>query len=225
MATAKVIHGIKLQNNSNIVIQGCSSSGKSILCNKLLLQSGDVFITKPTQIIFCYKTWQNVYKQLQEAIPNITFLSSLPTEDELRSMVEGHSHSIFVVDDMQMEIMNKPFFSDLFTRFSHHFSTSTILLLQNAVMNSKYGGNLSKNCHYTFIMKSARDAYSIRSLGLQMGDYKNLNAAYKEATKKPYSYLLVSTHPNTEDSLRYRSDIFTPSDPNSPSICYIGGSK
>jgi hypothetical protein len=224
MATANIVSGVKLEDNSNIVIQGCSSSGKTILCSQILLQSAEVFVTQPSLVIFCYKTWQTVYSTLQDKLPNIIFLSSLPTESELKTLVDGHDHSIFVVDDMQMEINNNPFFSDLFTRISHHFNISTILLLQE-VVKGKFGGHLNKNCHYTFLMRSMRNAYTIRSLGIQVGDYKNLYAAYREATKIPFSYLLISTHPQTDDSLRYRSNIFTPHDPFSPSICYIERSK
>ena len=211
-----------LENNSNCIIQGCSSSGKTRLCARILTHAEQIFPTPPTLIIFCYKTWQGIYDELQSKLPSIHFLPCLPGEEELKSLTSNHNHSVIVADDMLTEISSSPFCSDLFTRISHHYNITSILIMQNATVAGKFASNLAKNCHYSFLMRSPRDQYSVRNLGLQLGDYRNLMEAYKDATKEPFSYLLISSHPKSGDLLRYRSQIF-PDD--AVSICYINRSK
>jgi hypothetical protein len=210
-----------LQDYSNMVIQGCSGAGKTLLVAKLLLHAHSLFKTAPSLIIFCYKTWQDIYTQIQQQLTNVHFLPNLPSEEVLKNMTHGHDHSILVADDMLADIVNSEFCSELFLRLSHHLKCTSILLVQNNI-SGKYGSNLTKNCHYTFLLKSARDNFTIRSLGAQLSDYKHLQQAYQDATKEPFSYLLVSTHPQSADVVRYRTDIF-PTDP--VCICYIAPNK
>jgi hypothetical protein len=209
---------VHFEDHSNIIIQGCSGSGKTEICSKILRHGPDLFDTTPSLILFCYKSWQKIYDSLQKEMSNIRFLPNLPNEEELKDLVRGHDHSILVADDMLTEIAHSAFCSDLFLRLCHHLQITTILILQSGNLGTKFGSNLIKNCHYTILLRSPKDQYGVRSLGLQLADYKNLSAAYRDATREPFSYLLISSHPKSEDSLRYRTDIF-PSDPLG--ICYI----
>lgn len=199
---------IPFQDNSNIIISGCSGSGKTHFLSRLIQFRKNLFITEPTLIIFIYKHWQDIYSDLEKASENIVFMESLPSEEELRTMIEGNPHSLFVCDDMLTEIGNNPFISEVFTRLSHHLRVSTILLLQNLSLPSKFHSTISRNAHVSVLMKSPREAYTIRSLGMQLGDYHNLLQAYRDATRSPYSYLVCDTHPNANQLYRYRTQIF-----------------
>lgn len=199
---------IPFQDNSNIIISGCSGSGKTYFLSNLIKYRNDLFHTTPNQIIFIYKHWQDIYNDIEESMDNTIFMDSLPSEEELKSLVYGNEHSLLICDDMITEIGNNPFISDVFTRLSHHLKISTILLVQNLSSPSKYQSTISRNAHVSVLMKSPREAYSIRVLGAQLGDYKNLMAAYKDATKSPYSYLVCDTHPNANQEYRYRTQIF-----------------
>jgi hypothetical protein len=189
---------------------------------KILKYAEDLFPTPPSLFIFCYKSWQKEYENLQGTLPNIHFLPSLPTEAQLREMVTGHDHSMLIADDMLNEIRHSSFCTELFVRMSHHLKLTTLLILQDATIGNKFGSTLNKNSHYSILMRSPRDQYSVRSLGQQLGDYRTLITAYRDATKEPFSYLLVSSHPKSPDELRYRTSIF-PSDP--ACICYIASNQ
>lgn len=199
---------IPFQDNSNIIISGCSGSGKTHFVSKMIKHSEDIFVTPPSSIIFIYKHWQKLYQEIENLARNIIFLDSLPNEEELKRLIDGEIHSLLICDDMINEIGSNPFICDVFTRLSHHLGTSTILLLQNLSLPSKYQSTLSKNAHVSILMKSPREAFSIRSLGTQLGDYKNLSLAYKDATKFPYSYLVCDTHPKANQDYKYRTNIF-----------------
>lgn len=199
---------IPFQDSSNMIISGCSGSGKTVFLKNLLRYKDDLFITLPTKIILIYKHWQNEYTQIDNDHKDVDFLNVLPTESELEEAVHNHAHSIIICDDMLDEIMDNEFICNLFTRLSHHFRITTILLLQNFSANGKFRSTLCKNAHVNIMMKSARDNFSLRSLGQQLGEYQLIKNAYKDATLYPFGYLVCDTHPNADVKLRYRTCIF-----------------
>ena len=85
---------MKFHNYSNIVITGSSSSGKTHLLKNILLHNEDMFMTKPSVIIYLYKTWQPAYEELASKLSNIKFIDELLTEDELLKETEDYNHSI-----------------------------------------------------------------------------------------------------------------------------------
>lgn len=209
---------IKFQDNSNMIISGCSSCGKTTFVKKLILGSEDMYVTPPSKVLFIYSHWQPMYDELERAIHNIEFVNTLPNEPELREKFAHVKHGLLIADDKLTEINKSDFGSNLFTRLSHHLNISTVLLLQNATLKGKAASDISKSCHYNVLMRSPRDCNFIRSLGTALRDYKNLQSAYSDATQKPYSYLIVSTHPKSDANLRYYTQIF-PEDPHA--IIYL----
>ena len=178
-----------------------------------------MFHTPPNLIIYIYKHWQPLYSEIEKLLPNVSFQSNIPSEEELKQMVSNRDHSLLICDDMMSEIGSSDFIRDVFTRLSHHLKVSTILLLQNATAPGKYNSTLCRNAHVSVLMKSPREAYTIRALGMQLGDYKNLLAAYRDATQEPFSYLVCDTHPNAPPTYKYRTKIFP--DDNDGVVTYI----
>lgn len=205
---------MKFEDNSNILISGSSSSGKTTLIQRLLLHSDKMFVSPPSLILFVYNTWHDIYEQIEKNAKNIIFMEQLPTEDELVEHTSNHKHSIFVADDKMEELMNNKFGSDLFTRNSHHYGITTILLLQNCSSPGKYKSNIMKNAHYSILLRSPRDFNSVRTLGIQLGDYRNLVQCYEEATSQRWGYLCCDTHPISDPQFRYRTNIFPDDDLN-----------
>ena len=70
---------------------------------------------------------------------------------------------------------------------------------------------MSLNSHYIIMFKNPRDALQVATLGQQMypGKSKFLIDAYKDATEKPYGYLLLDLKPDTAEIYRVRSNIFS----------------
>lgn len=60
------------------------------------------------------------------------------------------------------------------------------------------------------LMKSPRDATQIGILSKQIcpNNSRFIVSAYQDATKRPYSYLLLDFKPETPPSLKLRTDIF-----------------
>ena len=210
----KVLKGVsktinmKFEDFSNIIVSGCSNSGKSSWVHRLIKHASKMFVTPPSKVIYVYKHWQSLYDDLKQNATGVEFRDKLPTEDELKSLLEKHKHCVLVADDMMQEINADKYGSELFTRLSHHLGMSTILLLQNGTLHGKGAGDIAKNCHYNILMRSARDRNFIRTLGVCLNDYRNLMHAYNDATKDPWSYLVVNTHPRSNPDNRYYTQIF-----------------
>jgi len=68
---------------------------------------------------------------------------------------------------------------------------------------------VSLNAHYMVLFKNQGDASQFANLARQMYPKTSQFAveAYKDATREPYSYLLVDLRPEQDEDLRLRSNI------------------
>jgi hypothetical protein len=109
--------------------------------------------------------------------------------------------------------------SNIFTKVSHHRNVSVIYLSKNLFHKSKQNRTLSLNAPYIVLFKNPRDAVQVATLARQMhpGRGKFLAEAFKDATDKPYGYLLIDLKPDTEEKYRIRTNIF----PNERQYVYI----
>ena len=103
--------------------------------------------------------------------------------------------------------------ADVAALFTHgrHEDVSVIFLTQNLFHKSKYARDMSLNVDYMVLFKNPRDASVITHLGQQMGNTKFLQQAFRDATKEPFSYLLIDLRAQTPEVLRYRTRVFNSS--------------
>jgi hypothetical protein len=208
---------VQFNDFSNISILGCSSSGKSTLLLRILKNKDRLFSTPPNKVIYIYSIWQELYEQMNREVSNITFINHIPSEDEILSYTENVDHTIICIDDMMREVLSTQVMSDMSTKLCHHCKITCIITSQDSAHQGKYKSSITKNTHYTILMNSPREMCTIRSLGTQMGDYKNLMSAYKDAmTMQDYGYLLIDCHPRSNRKFRYRTNIL----PNELCIIY-----
>ena len=87
--------------------------------------------------------------------------------------------------------------SNLFTKRAHHKNLTVLYLVQNVYNKSKSQRTVSLNTHYNVVFRNERDASQFRSLAYQMhpGDARWLLAAFNDATKEPFGYLVLDHHP------------------------------
>ena len=82
--------------------------------------------------------------------------------------------------------------------------------MQNLFISSPEFINISRNSHYLFLTKSPRDKSQISTLAKQIspGNNSYVTESYKDATKKPYGYLLLDFTQKSEEKIRLRTNIF-----------------
>ena len=195
---------VRFKTPANFYICGQSQSGKSYLTRCLLRHVGELFDPAPTKVIYCYGEYQKEFDQL---FPNVELVEGFP--NDIGELTKGHDNSLLVLDDLMSQCSNDSRVADLFTRGSHHRGISVLYLTQNLFPPGKLSRTISLNSHYMVIFRNPRDSLGITTLARQMfpkhADY--LLEAFRDATSKPYGYLLIDCHQLTPESMRLRTNI------------------
>ncbi|KAF4524512.1 hypothetical protein B566_EDAN011523 [Ephemera danica] len=180
------------------VVSGPTCSGKSALLQRLIENSVKVFDTTFRKIVWCYALWHpnlNIESvQFQKGIEGLDILDS-------------KEPVLIVLDDLMQEIDES--IVSLFTRGCHHQNRSVILITQNMFHQKKGQRDIALNTHYMLLFRNPRDAAQVAFLARQVcpTNPKFLIDAYKDATSRPYGYLLCDFKQDTPDEFRYRSNI------------------
>lgn len=98
--------------------------------------------------------------------------------------------------------------NELFTEGSHHRNLSVIAINQNLFYNKD--PTQRRNCHYLVLFKNPIDKQQVITLARQIypDNSQHLTKHFKEATEKPFGYLLIDLKPTTPESMRMRTDVF-----------------
>ena len=99
---------------------------------------------------------------------------------------------------------------DLFTKDSHDTNISVILITQNLFHQGRYYRDISLNAKYLVLLKNVRDNNQFMFLARQFyaENFASLYKTYLDATQRPHVYLLLDLSQDTDDRLRFRTDIF-----------------
>ena len=178
---------------------GPTGSGKTTYLFKLLEALPYVCTVVPRRVIYCYGAWQNAFVSC--AIPNIEFHEGLKKIDDIP---DDGSHTVMIVDDLMGELSKSKEMVDLFTKHSHHRMISCFFLVQKMFGGTSEMRTISGNTHYMFAFKNPRDASAITHLAKQVypGNIRFLQEAYNDATRKPFSHLMINMHQKTNDEAR-----------------------
>ena len=220
-------HFLAFPTGVNIMISGQTQSGKSVFTSKLLKNCDKMFKQPPTCILFYYKHYQDIYREMEECLgERIRFKDKLPTEDELLNELaelrEHHNnqqcHFVFCADDWMDQIYKNKLFLDLVTRLGHHENISNIFIMQEGSVTGNYKRELMNNLHCNIYMANCRDRSSLRQLAILLSDFKCIMEAYDFCCKGGRgSYLMIMTHPEFDPALKYSTKIF-PTDESGPIV-------
>lgn len=158
----------------------------------------------PDKILYCYGIYQELYREMEKTLPNITFLEGLPSPSEtLLGMVIMHR----VIRDGDMEL--------LFTEGCHHRKISVVFITQNFFPKGTKSRTIALNTTYLVLMKNVRDVSQVATPGRQIfpGRSKILIEAYTDAVLIPFRYLVVDMSVRSEDDYRLRTQVFPEQDP------------
>ena len=205
-------HRFKLPKN--ILLTGCSQSGKSQFINRLLLEKEKVFHPTPQRVIYCYTAWQPCYDDLQSALADtVVFRTDIPSTQELTDLWEQQKvETILVLDDKMSSLKNDSegrSIVDVVCVLSHHCHISCLITTQN-LFHSQILREISLNCHYICLFRNNRSHLQVKTLGMQimprLTDY--FMDSYEKATERNYGYLLIDLCPDTDKKLRLKSNVF-----------------
>jgi len=205
---------IRLKTSFNCIVNGPSGSGKTTFVRNLVKLKHLLFDVEPKKVFLYYNIMQDIYLQMENdgLIDELIDVGqNFPTYDSLSEKVHPYKSSggcLVIFDDMMTQLT--PDFEKIFCNLSHHESASIILLTQNLFYKAKEFRTISINSHYMVLMKNDRSKDQIGFLARQVcpTNAKYIVASYEDATKRPYSYLILDFRADTPPSIRLRSDIF-----------------
>lgn len=192
----------------SMLLSGSRRTGKTIFVKTLLLKNKAFIAPKIDWIFWFAPTRQDdVLSKLEQTLGNVTFVNGLPDEDIVEFVQTQMGRKLVVLDDLMEEAGTRKDVKNLFTR-GRHEDVSVILLSQNDFHQSKHYLEMSRNTDYPIIFRNIRNASVINTYAKQMGLKDFLPKAYRDATKEPFSYLMLDMRSDTDERLRFRSKVF-----------------
>jgi len=191
---------LALKHPFTAIVAGPTSCGKTRFVFRVIDNATKMVTPSPSKIVYCYGEYQELFNRY----PEVIFHQGLPSIDQF----DGSETTLLIVDDLMMETNETV--ANLFTRGSHHRNVSIMFLAQNLFPKNKFARTISLNAHYMILFKNPRDASQFANLARQMYPKSSKFAveAYKDATREPYSYLLLDLTPEQDEDLRLRTNIF-----------------
>jgi hypothetical protein len=114
-----------------------------------------------------------------------------------------------MLDDLLNDVYSKEL-CVLFTRGSHHRTISVILVTQNLFHKGKHCPDILLNAKYLVLLKNVRDKNQFTHLNRQVypENTRSLYKPYVDATHRPNGYFLLDLPQESEDRLRFRTNVF-----------------
>ena len=193
---------MKFLANSNIIITGATSSGKTTALLKVLKDR--MIEPFPERIYYCYGAFQDFMKtwNSDKSNPHIDFIEGL----KLDCIDNFKGPKALIIDDLSLN-QNKDL-TNHFLRGSHHKQCTTFYINHSIFMNDDNYRILSNNAHYFMIFKNRRNQSQVSRLATQVG-IKAITEAYKYACLQPFGFILLCFHPRIPKELTVISEIFS----------------
>ena len=194
--------------STRCVLSAPSGGGKTVFMKKVIDNCKVLFSESPKRIIYTYKYPQPWF---QNYLGCVEFTNEVPTD------LNGTYHSLLILDDLMCDRHALDEAVSLFVRGSHHLNCSVFFLTQNLFASSPHFRTISLNATHFVLFKTIRGFHQIENIGRQIfgSSSKEFVNAYKDATREPYSYLMLDLTP--EQNYRLRTKIF----PNEEEIVYV----
>ena len=197
---------IRLKENFKLFISGPSRCGKTFFISELLENIDTLAKDPPETIIYVYKIWQSKFDEMKSVVHG--FIED--NENIIQQIKEiALGQSIFVIFDDLINSKSLVDIATLFTVDGRHMNMSMAFLSQRMFVNNEHFRQISQNCDYFCIFKNPRNSSEIRTLAQQLTPGSlDLIEIYKEATKKPFTYLLINLTQECDQNVKYLSNIF-----------------
>ena len=211
-STPFVARIITFRHPFTCIVSGPTGSGKSTFCIRLLKNLNTLCTEKNFAggIVWCYSERTAVpTKQLAELRnKKIIYHEGVPDDNFFKANT-CREPCLVILDDLLQTAYSEGV-SVLFTRGSHHRNISVILITQNLFHQARHARDISLNAKYIILLKNVRDKAQFTHLARQVlpEDSQGLFEAYLDATRRPHGYLLLDLAQDTDDRLRFRTNIF-----------------
>ena len=180
-----------------IQVSGPSGCGKTRFVLRVL--ENQLIEPFPSRIIWAFGERQPDYERAFFLYPCIEFVRGW--HESIYDRLSPETRNLLIVDDLMDEAGSSKSMKALFTKGAHHRNCTVLYLLQNMYHQGTSQRTASLNTHYNVVFRNARDMCQFRTLASQMfpGQFYWLLDAFDDATRRPFGYLVLDTHPRTLD--------------------------
>ncbi|KAL7079402.1 hypothetical protein ACQ4LE_001663 [Meloidogyne hapla] len=212
-----------------MMVSGSTGSGKSEWVKKFLNNLSEMVISdkKISLVFYCYGELNKNILIMQRSgfvdkgKTRVIVHNGVPNggEDFIhKQALQSEGSMLLILDDLMVGI-DQRLLDTIFTRGSHNWGMSVILITQH--LFSKELRIPRNNSHYLLLMRNPVGALQIRTLATQLfpSKTKYFLEAYANATKETFGYLLVDVHPSTPELLRLTTHIYA--NENEKTIIYL----
>ena len=139
----------------------------------------------------------------------VHFHAGIPDSELLPVWFPKKKGGLLVLDDLMEEGGNDKRVLDLFTKHSHHQNITVLYLCQDIFPPGKFAKSISRNAHYIVSFKNPRDQLGMRNLLLQAfpTQWQDVQDTFRQATERPFGYLVLDLHPKSSDDRRILSHL------------------
>jgi len=198
---------VKFAHPGASIVVGPSGCGKTRFLMSVIKHRAKLFHPPPKAVVVCYSHWQEAYDQyiLSENDTSVTFQrgGEFTTDPSCPTLV--------ILDDLPIAEYGRQL-AEIFTIRCHHENLSAMYVSHALFHNDPYYRLACQNAHYYIIFRSIRAVSSVNTLARQLfindkRKMRNVITAFHEATRKPYSYLVIDVDHRHDDTVRLRSNI------------------
>ena len=192
--------------NSNIIVSGATSSGKTSAILRIFKER--LIEPFPEKIYYLYGAFQDFMKtwNIDKSNPRIEFIEGLKLD-----CIENFSGSkALIIDDLSLTQNEQ--LTNHFLRGSHHKRCTTFYINHSIFMNDGNYRILSNNAHYFMIFKNRRNQSQVSRLASQVfnGDEsKRITEAYKYSCLQQFGFMLLCFHPRVPNEFTVICDYFS----------------
>ena len=139
---------------------------------------------------------------LHQGVPEKSFV------DDFLEKSEGHS--LIIIDDLGHVLGSNPEIASYFSVGTHHRDFTLVIMLQQLFFKGVHSKLIQMNISYLILKKQLRDVSQVGILARQMypTNWKEFMKIYEDATKEKYGYLVINTHPQSDQRMRLTTKIF-----------------
>lgn len=189
----------------SMAVVGPTKAGKTRFCYNLVKYKHIMFTSKPQKVLICYAVYQDIYDKMKD-LGNVYFHEGMPTEEYLRDFADGKSNLV-ILDDLMAQVTQSPVSEKIFCVYAHHWNLTVIYICQN--FYRAHSRTISLQLHFICLFSLRRDESQVLTIAKQIfaGRSKFMMTAYYDATKEPYSPLIVDCCPSTRHPYRLRAGV------------------
>lgn len=204
------MYNVQLKTPFTCIVAGSTGTGKTSLVYNILRYRKSLFSTPPEKVFLFYNVRQELYDSMLQSGAVDEIYEGLPAMQELIDMIAPHKAgggTCCIFDDSLQDVNEN--LEKIFTQISHHHNCSVFFMSQNIFYQSTRYRTMNLNTQYLFVMKYPRAMGQVMLLARQISPYqtKHIIAAFQDATRSAYKYLLFDFKASTPDHIRIRSDI------------------